>query len=303
MLKCASNLTIDIPLSLAGPALATTLAYLNARYSLFYDAKIFHGLFKSIIKSRLALRRDNLNLFHILENHALDPTSKDRPFVVYNGRTWTFHETYMLALRYGTWFKRVHGIKPREIVALNMMNSSTFIFIWLGLWSIGAVPAFINYNLTGKPLTHSVRTSTARLLIVDEDVRSSFGPDEMSAFSAPDFREDGGAMEVIFHTPDIEAQILQTEAIREDDKVRGGVELRDMAILIYTSGTTGLPKPAIVSWRKCWAGSVFVSTFIELAKQDRVFTVCEVSLRCLCVTNMKSSACPFTIRPRPSWDS
>ncbi|KAI9376684.1 hypothetical protein BJX61DRAFT_530689 [Aspergillus egyptiacus] len=265
-------LPLDIPLNLAAPALVTTLAYLNARYSLFYDAKIFHGLFKSIIKARLAQRRDTLNLFYTLENHALDPTSKDRPFIVYNGRTWTFHETYMLALRYGTWFKKVHGIKPREIVALNMMNSSTFLFIWLGLWSIGAVPAFINYNLSGKPLTHSIRTSTARLLIVDEDVRSSFGPEEMAAFASPDFREDGGSIEVIFHTPEIETQILQTEAIREDDKARGGVELRDMAILIYTSGTTGLPKPAIVSWRKCWAGSVFVSTFIELAKDDRAFT-------------------------------
>ncbi|KAL2848129.1 hypothetical protein BJY01DRAFT_233995 [Aspergillus pseudoustus] len=261
-----------IPLAFAGPALATTLAYLNARYSLFYDAKIFNGLFKSIIKSRLAQRRDRLNLFYLLEAHALNPTSKDRPFIVYNGRTWTFHETYVTALRYGTWFKKVHGIKPREIVALNMMNSSTFIFIWLGLWSIGAVPAFINYNLTGKPLTHSVRTSTARLLIADEDVRPSFGPDELATFAAPDFREEGGPIEVFFHTSEIEAQILQTEAVREDDKARGSVELRDMAILIYTSGTTGLPKPAIVSWRKCWSGSIFVSSFTELAKSDRVFT-------------------------------
>ncbi|KAL5338440.1 hypothetical protein BJX70DRAFT_388652 [Aspergillus crustosus] len=261
-----------IPLSLAGPALATTLAYLNARYSLFYDAKILHGLFKSIIKSRLAQRRDTLNLFYTLESHALNPASKDRPFIVYNGRSWTFSEAYVVALRYGTWFKKVHGVKSRDIVALDMMNSSTFLFIWLGLWSIGAVPAFINYNLTGKPLTHSVRTSTARLLIVDEDVRSSFGPDELATFSSPDFREDGGPIEIVFHTPEIEAQILQTEAIRENDEARGNAQLRDMAILIYTSGTTGLPKPAIVSWRKSWSGSIFVSTFIELATHDRVFT-------------------------------
>ncbi|KAL4949410.1 hypothetical protein BDW69DRAFT_198126 [Aspergillus filifer] len=263
---------VNIPLSLAGPALATTLAYLNARYSLFYDKKILHGLFKTIIKSRLAQRRDKLNLFNILETHALDSSLKDRPFIVYNGRTWTHYETYIIAMRYGTWFKKVHGVKRREIVALDMMNSSTFLFIWLGLWSIGAVPAFINYNLTGKPLTHSVRTSTARLLIVDEDVRNNFGPDEMAAFAAPDFREKGGSMEVIFHTAEIEKEILATEPVREDDSVRAGVELRDMATLIYTSGTTGLPKPAIMSWRKSWAGSIFVATFIELTKNDRVFT-------------------------------
>ncbi|KAL4804815.1 hypothetical protein BDV18DRAFT_153152 [Aspergillus unguis] len=262
----------DIPLSLAGPALATTLAYLNARYSLFYDKKIFHGLFKAIIKSRIAQRRDSLNLFYVLEGYALDSASKDRPFIVYDGRTWTYHETYMTALRYGTWFKKVHGVKPKDIVALNMMNSATFIFIWLGLWSIGAAPAFINYNLAGKPLLHSVRTSTARLLIVEEEIRSSFGTEELAAFGSPDFREEGGPIELVSWTPEIEAQVLQTEAIREDNSARAGAQLRDMAMLIYTSGTTGLPKPAIVSWRKSWSGSVFLSHFVEMSKQDRVYT-------------------------------
>lgn len=268
---------LDIPLSIAGPALATTLAYLNAKYSLFYDKKIFQGLFTAIIKARLAQRRDKLNLFYNLENNALDSSSKDRPFLVYNGRSWTYHETYMMALRYGTWFKKVHGIKPKEVVALNMMNSSTFLFILLGLWSIGAVPALINYNLSGKPLMHSVRTSSARLLIVDEEVRSSFGPEELATFASPDFREDGGSLEIVFHTSEIEAQALQTEAIREDDSARSGAQLRDMALLIYTSGTTGLPKPAIVSWRKGWGGGIIISNFVEMTKHDRVFTVCDLT--------------------------
>ncbi|RHZ70899.1 hypothetical protein CDV55_106526 [Aspergillus turcosus] len=262
----------DVPLSLSGPAVATALAYLNAKYSLFYDMKLIKALLKIAVKTSMAQRRDRLNLFYILENHALSPATKDRPFIVYNGRAFSFHETYELALRYGNWFKTVHGVKPKEIVAVDFMNSSTFVFLLLGLWSIGAVPAFINYNLTGKPLTHSVRTSTARLLIVDDEVRNCFPPEQLQIFASADFREDKGAVEVVFFTPDVEAQIMQTEAVREDDKARSGPVLRDMAMLIYTSGTTGLPKPAIVSWRKCWTGSTFVANWLGIKPADRFFT-------------------------------
>ncbi|KAE8349154.1 hypothetical protein BDV28DRAFT_160737 [Aspergillus coremiiformis] len=261
-----------IPLSIATPAVAATLAYLNAKFSLFYDVKLIGSLTKGILRSRLAERRDRLNLFYTLEQYALAPATRNNPFVVYNGRVWTFHETYLMALRYGAWLKRVHGIKPKEIVAMDFMNSSTFIFLLLGLWSIGAVPAFMNYNLSGKPLTHCIRTSTARLLVVDEEIRPLFTPDQMETLASPEFHEGGGSVNVVFFTPEVEAQIMQMEASREDDSVRGGSMLRDLALLIYTSGTTGLPKPAIVSWKKCWSGSVFVTNWLGLTKNDRFFT-------------------------------
>lgn len=263
----------DVPLNIALPAAASALAYLNARWSLSYDTKLIGSLLKSIMKSKYADWNNNLNLFYILEKYALAPATKDHPFIVYNGRTWTFSETYQTVLRYGNWFKTVHGVKPKEIVAIDFMNSSTFIFFILGLWSIGAVPAFINYSLSGKPLTHSVRASTAKLLIVDEEVQKNFPPEQLETFASPDFREEKGPVNVVFFTPDVEAQALQTEATRVDDEVRGEATLRDMAALIYTSGTTGLPKPAIVSWKKCWVGSVFSNSWLGLGSKDRFFTV------------------------------
>jgi Acyl-CoA synthetases (AMP-forming)/AMP-acid ligases II len=225
------------------------------------------------VKSRVAERGDRLNLFYILESYALNPKTADNGFIVYNGRTTTFHEAYIMVLRYGTWFKNVHGIKGKEIVAIDFMNSSTFTFMLLGLWSIGAVPAFINYNLSGKPLTHSIRTSTARLLVVDEEIRHCFPEEQEKILTSPSFRDGKGPVEIVFHTPEVEAQILGMEPTREDDKVRSGLIPRDMAILIYTSGTTGLPKPAIVSWKKCWSGSLFVKDWLNITSSDRFFTV------------------------------
>lgn len=253
------------------PAAAAAAAYLNARWSLFYDVGLIKSLLKMSVRSRFAERGDRMNLFYILEERALSPATADQEFIVYGGNSYTFNETYNMALRYGAWFKNVHGVRRKEVVAIDFMNSATFLFFVLGLWSIGAVPAFINYNLSGKPLTHSVRTSTAKLLIVDEEVRNCFPPEQLKTFASSSFRE--GPVNVLFFTPDVEAQVLAMEPVREDDKVRGGVLPRDMALLIYTSGTTGLPKPAIVSWKKCWSGSLFTGDWMSVGSSDRFFTV------------------------------
>ncbi|RAL11364.1 putative long-chain fatty acid transporter [Aspergillus homomorphus CBS 101889] len=262
----------DVPLALAGPALATVLAYINAKYSVFYDRMLIKMLFKVAFNLRSAERRDKVNLFYKLEGHALNPKMRDRPFLVYNGRSWTFHEAYITALQYGAWLKKVQKVKPKEIVAMDFMNSSTYIFIWFGLWSIGAVPAFINYNLTEKPLTHSVLTSSARLLLVDEELSAQIPPEQLEAFASPDFRGDNGPVEVVFITSGVESQILQMEPTREDDKIRDGVSMRDTAVLIYTSGTTGLPKPAIIGWRKAWSSGIAITNWLGLKNTDRYYT-------------------------------
>ncbi len=50
-----------------------------------------------------------------------------------------------------------------------MKNSPEFIFSWLGLWSIGAAPAMINYNLAENALTHCLNISGANVMLVDDD--------------------------------------------------------------------------------------------------------------------------------------
>lgn len=65
-------------------------------------------------------------------------------------------------------------MQKEEVVAMDFVNSEVFIWVWFGLWSIGAKPAFINYNLTGAPLFHTVRTSTARLVLVDQSSQENF---------------------------------------------------------------------------------------------------------------------------------
>ncbi|KAL1959209.1 hypothetical protein VTO42DRAFT_2714 [Malbranchea cinnamomea] len=262
----------SVPPSLAAPAVVTSLAYLNARWSFSYDLRLLFALTRTVIRRIMRTRQDRLNLFYFLEEHAQNSKNANRPFIVFQGKTWTFHEAYQTTLRYGTWLKRRHGVKSGEVVAMDFMNSAAFIFVWMGLLSIGAVPAFINYNLAKAPLTHCVKVSTARLLLVDGELRHAFPPEQLDIFAAPDFREKGGSVEVVFYDAELEAEILNIPPVREPDSARGNQEGPDIGMLIYTSGTTGMPKPAIVSWNKCIMGGSFVSLWMGLKSTDRVYT-------------------------------
>ena len=185
-------------------------------------------------------------------------------FIVFEGKQYTYKESYDLALKYGTWLKMKHNIKPKEVVAMDFMNSATFVFLWFGIWAIGAKPAFINYNLNGKALAHCITSSTARLFLVDAELQGNV--DEVLKASLTGVR-----IEVL--TPAIEVEIMSTVGEREPDASRSDDKSQNMAALIFTSGTTGLPKPAIVSWTKMNVGSILVPTWASFQKSDIFYTV------------------------------
>ncbi|KAG5923929.1 hypothetical protein E4U61_002094 [Claviceps capensis] len=57
--------------------------------------------------------------------------------------------------------------QPFQYVGIYMLNSLDFLFIWLGLLSIGAAPALVNYNLASGALVHCVKISGTKLLFYD----------------------------------------------------------------------------------------------------------------------------------------
>ena len=247
-------------------------------------------MISSVVKAeiRIALLegRDRLNFFYVLEQHATAKSSADRTFLMFEGQEWTYKETYDIVLKYGSWLKKTYALGKGEVVAMDFMNSTTFIFVWMGLWSIGAYPAFINYNLTTEPLLHTIQTSTARVVLVEEDIRPKFTQKELDVLASQNI------VTVFFDTA-LERQILSTTGIREPDSVRGGIGSTDVAALIYTSGTTGLPKPVLVSWRKFWL-SAFLPHWASMKTADRFYTCMPLyhssaSILCAAPTLIKGS--------------
>ncbi|KAJ5041697.1 uncharacterized protein L3040_005267 [Drepanopeziza brunnea f. sp. 'multigermtubi'] len=250
------------PLTLAAPAALAGLSYINARTSFGYDWRLLSSAAGAQIRALFRERSDKLNLFYILESHALGKRA-NHPALIFEGRQWTYGQLYVTVLKYGTWLKTTYDIKPKEIVAMNFMNSEKFIFLWMGLWAIGAKPAFINYNLTGKALVHCIKVVKARLLIVHPELSGNITQEVRDEFSDVDF-------EVL--TPELEVQIATIHGVREPDSARTEDKSQNMAIVIFTSGTTGLPKGAIVSWNKIIVGSGLVPGWMSFTKDDIFYT-------------------------------
>ncbi|KAH6672451.1 hypothetical protein B0J14DRAFT_73901 [Halenospora varia] len=253
---------MPVPLVLAAPAAVAALAYLDARTGFSYDLSLIGPAVKSSLMVSRREKNDLLSFFYALEDHAKGKR-KDAVLMIHDGRQWTYKEVYETALKYGTWFKTKYNVKSKDIVAMDFMNSDKFIFVWFGLWAIGAKPAFINYNLTDKALAHCVKVSTASLLLVDPQVKHNVTQEVRDALP-------GVNIEVF--TPEMESEVMLTEGIREPNSARSEDKPHNMAMLIFTSGTTGLPKGAIVSLVKVLTATSIVPGWNKFTQNDIFYT-------------------------------
>jgi len=248
---------------------AAAFSYLDAKYLLVHDYFIIYPVTASGISMYLKQRRGTLNCFYRLEERALSTNAavRDKPFLIYQGQEWSYRAAYELVLKYATWLKERHGVKSKEIVAMDFTNKPEFLWLWLGLWALGATPAFLNYNLESDRLEYCVKASTASLLFVDEEIAAVIrDPTTKEAL------EDGGKRRVVVFDAHTAAGVATWRGERPPDEERSYAKLPDPAILIYTSGTTGMPKPAIVSWQKINYSTGFTIRWMGVKKSDRLYT-------------------------------
>lgn len=256
-----------VALGVAGAA-----AYLYARNRFGDDALLGYPLLALTLNAKRADKRDRYNLFYTLEDRARSRKNANVPFIAYGGQQWTYKEVYDITLQYAAWLKSQYAIAPGEVVAMDFMNSEQFIFLWMAIWSLGARPAFINYNLAGDPLLHCIRVSTARIVFVGEETKVQFDEELLDKLTPPSSPDSSGAIVVVFFDLQVRQAIEKLEGVREPDSSRAGVKGHDMAALIYTSGTTGLPKPGIVSWSKHRSGGDFCYRWLGMKPGDRFYT-------------------------------
>lgn len=261
---------------MAAPAAAGALAYLNARTQFWYDTLLVNCDVKGKGRILWGLLRDRLNLFYLLESRATSWSTANKVFFWFENQIWTYAQTYDSVLRYGAWLRKELGVKPGDIVAVNSQNSNQFVFLWLGLWSIGAKPAFMNYNLTGAPLAHCLKTANTKLCIVDPNVAHNVGADT---------RKELAYIRFVDFTAELEAKVLATAPERAPDSTRAGTQFHEMSSIVFTSGTTGMPKPGIVSWGKCYIGGTYASTLMGRGS-DIMYTVSTPSQAIVCRRSM-----------------
>jgi hypothetical protein len=248
-------MVFPLPIAAIGSA-AAALSYVDARLDLSNDYRILNAMIRSKAKALVLERKNRVSPYYLLEEAALSAATKDRIFLIYQNNSWTYLEAYNIVLKYGTWFKERFGIKKGDIVAMDFMNSHIFVFVWFGLWSIGASPAFINYNLNGDALVHSVVTSTAKLVLIDAEVAAKVvGTDEDGSRTLNRLKSEkteGGDRQIVVFDEGMERVVANWSGQRAPDEARDGFMLHDKAILIYTRLVFLFPLLLLVLSWLCW---------------------------------------------------
>jgi acyl-CoA synthetase (AMP-forming)/AMP-acid ligase II len=120
-------------------------------------------------------------------------------------------------------------VKPGDLVGMYMTNRPEFLFAHLGMWAVGAAPAWINYNLAGDALVHCLKVAGAKVLLVDEE--------EGCVARVADVRERlegelGMAVKVLGQ--DLKGEIQRMEPVRPGDELRKDAKGKFPLFLFYT---------------------------------------------------------------------
>jgi acyl-CoA synthetase (AMP-forming)/AMP-acid ligase II len=109
------------------------------------------------------------------------------------------------------------------------MNSPDFMLAWAGLWSIGAAPAMINYNLAGKAFIHCLKISGATMLLVDDEPDLQARVKEVS-----DELDAEYPMNIIVLDPQTKSEIAMMAVDSPDNSLRAQVKGNWPMCLFYT---------------------------------------------------------------------
>ncbi|RMZ80462.1 hypothetical protein DV737_g3039, partial [Chaetothyriales sp. CBS 132003] len=245
------SLIEEVPLAATVPLSVAGLAYLNARWRLPEDWRTLKAVFQSASHFKRRLKDDRVNSFYLIEDHSNNPAVANQPFLIFRGKTWTFQQTYDRCLRYAGWLHSTWKVQRGDMVAVDLLNSAEFIFLLLAIWSLGATPALINYNLVGDAFVHSVRITNAKLLVTEpEVVENVLTPNVRAVVDKEDFVNGASPLAIASLSPGLVSSLDYFPPYRAPDSVRAGAIGRTAAALIMTSGTTGLPKAAIVPFER-----------------------------------------------------
>ncbi|XP_045156370.2 long-chain fatty acid transport protein 2-like [Mercenaria mercenaria] len=181
-----------------------------------------------------------------------------KPFVIFEDRVYSYEFMNDQANRVAN-IAAKWGLKLGECVAIMIENEPSFIWTFLGLQKLGIAVAFINYNINGQPLVHTLRACEAKVLIT--------GSADAIVHSVAEVRQDIRHIPVFVHGRDRgegfecwDSLMLDTLPIPVCASVRQGMGVNSPCCYIFTSGTTGLPKPVNTNQGRC----IFISKSMQL---------------------------------------
>ncbi len=189
-----------------------------------------------------------------------------RPFLRFEGQTWTYSE-------FNTWVNRLahlfkaQGVKGGDCVAVMFENRPEQLACVLATVKLGGVAGLINFNQRGDVLLHSLRLVNPRIVIVGAECQAAV--DEIAA-ELPSgtlmYRQGEGDCPAPYRDLDAEAR---GQAATNPPET-GEVKLGQRCYYIFTSGTTGLPKAAAMTHMRWYKSSIGLGQTAMQLKSDDV---------------------------------
>ncbi|RKF56917.1 Isopenicillin N epimerase component 1 [Golovinomyces cichoracearum] len=207
--------------------------YAEAKFALYKDLTTLKNIKQSEQKfietgeSKLKKAKKNrTSLYYLFEESVLRRPNEECIWSREGIYSWS--QVYRKVNQYGNWFLSLN-VRAGDFVAIYLTNSPDFMFVWLGLLSIGAAPVLINTNLTGNALLHCLKIGSANILLVDEDE----GVRERVESTRERITKETG-ITIITLLKETKNEIYQFESKRPDDSHRRNTKGDSPMALFYT---------------------------------------------------------------------
>ena len=190
----------------------------------------------------------------------------DRTLFVCGETRWTYAETVSIAAASAARLTQA-GLRPGDRVALMCSNRPEFLEVYLGCAWMGAVTVPLNTALRGIQLSHILRNSTPKLLVIEPALlpaietleRDVALPDRI--WTIGEGTAPAGAQATTSALPAL-GQESPAAAVRPGDTVA----------ILYTSGTTGPSKGVCCPQAQMFWWGVYSARALGIVEGDVLFT-------------------------------
>ncbi len=184
-------------------------------------------------------------------------------------REWSYDEFESYANKVAGWAQE-QGVKAQDTVAVFVRNRMEYVAIWFGLCKIGAIPALLNFQLSGSALAHCVNISEARHMILDHEMVEQW-------VAAKDNVKTDLDVWCAFNThsdyKNFDEAVSNIVPNRPAKSLREGLKASGLAMKMFTSGTTGLPKAAKITHVRAQNYLRGLGSAAKSGPTDRMFMV------------------------------